>query len=180
MEDKRSLKTKKAIKEAFFYLLRQKNINKITVAELSRLADLGRGTFYLHYHDIYDLYEQLEKEVFCELNQFFNSSVPCCDPENFIKLVDTITDYIFANKALFLLFFSPSNSRSNLQKLKEFFIEKFLPKEDIPIMSEFNFTEILFAVSGSIGILEQWLDDDLKLPPQEVSHMLHQILFKFL
>ena len=48
MEDRRSIKTKRAIKEAFLKLLHEKEINKITVSDLSRRADLGRGTFYLH------------------------------------------------------------------------------------------------------------------------------------
>lgn len=180
MEDKRSVKTKRVIKEAFFSLLKEKPLNKITVAELSRLADLGRGTFYLHYHDVYDLYEQIEKDLFYNLDQFFNLSDPYCNPENFINLVDTVTKYISANKELFLLLFCPSESRSNLQKLKNFFIEKFLTQEDTPAMSEFSFTEILFAVSGSIGILEQWLNDDLRMPAEEIATMLHQILSKFL
>ena len=36
-------------------LTKEKPINKITIAELSQQADIGRGTFYTHYEDIYDL-----------------------------------------------------------------------------------------------------------------------------
>lgn len=53
--DRRSTRTKQAIKQAFLDLTKEKPINKITIAELSQQADIGRGTFYTHYEDIYDL-----------------------------------------------------------------------------------------------------------------------------
>ncbi|MDI5790662.1 hypothetical protein PO124_26240 [Bacillus licheniformis] len=44
MEDRRSIK-QKSDKRGFLKLLHEKEINKITVSDLSRRADLGRGTF---------------------------------------------------------------------------------------------------------------------------------------
>ncbi|WP_425524836.1 TetR/AcrR family transcriptional regulator [Bacillus atrophaeus] len=64
MGDRRSIKTKSAIKHAFLKLLHEKEINKITVSDLSKKADISRGTFYLHYKDVFDLYEQIEDEIF--------------------------------------------------------------------------------------------------------------------
>ena len=47
--DRRVRKTKKAIQEAYFKLLEKKKTEKITVAEITREADIDRKTFYLHY-----------------------------------------------------------------------------------------------------------------------------------
>ena len=57
--DRRQIKTKKAIIGAFFTLLQEKNISKITITELSKLANIDRKTFYLHYGSISDLYNDL-------------------------------------------------------------------------------------------------------------------------
>ena len=57
--DRRQIKTKKAIIAAFITLLQQKNISKITITELSKLADIDRKTFYLHYNSIEELYNDL-------------------------------------------------------------------------------------------------------------------------
>lgn len=70
MKDRRTIKTKRAIRESFLELLKEKEVQQITVSELSRKADLGRGTFYLHYQDVFDLYEQLEKELFDQLGGY--------------------------------------------------------------------------------------------------------------
>lgn len=57
-KDLRVIKTKESIEAALLELLRTKPINKVTVAELSRLARINKGTFYLHYLDIFDLYKK--------------------------------------------------------------------------------------------------------------------------
>ena len=60
--DLRQRKTRKAIKEAFLKLHEKKPVEKITVKELAGIAQISKATFYLHYRDIYDLAEQLQKE----------------------------------------------------------------------------------------------------------------------
>lgn len=61
--DLRKKKTLRAIREAFYEMRRQKNLEQISVTELARKAEISKATFYLHYRDIYDLSEQLQGEV---------------------------------------------------------------------------------------------------------------------
>lgn len=60
--DLRTERTKRSIENAFLELRKQKDIEKITVKELAELAYINKATFYTHYHDIYDLSDQLEDE----------------------------------------------------------------------------------------------------------------------
>jgi len=62
-KDRRIRKTKTQILRTFTQLLMQKDLKDISVSELTQLADINRGTFYLHYKDIYDLFEQTENEI---------------------------------------------------------------------------------------------------------------------
>ena len=57
-EDLRVIKTKRAIKQVFHELIKKKPVEKITVTEIARLAEINKGTFYLHYRDIYELYDE--------------------------------------------------------------------------------------------------------------------------
>ena len=61
--DLRTERTKHSIINAFIELRSKKPLEKITVKELSELAYINKATFYSHYHDIYDLSEQLEDEL---------------------------------------------------------------------------------------------------------------------
>ncbi|MGN0658807.1 MAG: TetR/AcrR family transcriptional regulator, partial [Emergencia sp.] len=69
-EDLRIIKTRAAIKEAFFQLLAEKPFEKITVSDITGKALIHRGTFYSHYTDKYDLMEQIENEVIDSIGNF--------------------------------------------------------------------------------------------------------------
>ena len=60
--------TKKMLIKAFLELRRQKPLRKITVSELCSAAGVGRGTFYAHFTDIYDLNEKLEDKFLADFS----------------------------------------------------------------------------------------------------------------
>lgn len=61
--DKRVQKSKSSIINTFLEIRAKKPLEKITVTELCKKAEINKSTFYVHYRDIYDLSEQLETEV---------------------------------------------------------------------------------------------------------------------
>ncbi|MDD2981064.1 MAG: TetR/AcrR family transcriptional regulator [Hespellia sp.] len=61
--DLREKKTTRSITNAFLQLRSRKSLERITVKELAELAEISKATFYLHYKDIYDLSDYLEKKV---------------------------------------------------------------------------------------------------------------------
>jgi Transcriptional regulator len=63
MADRRVLRTKAAIREAFLALLQKKNAEEITVTELAREANIERKTFYLHYNNIQEIINEIETVV---------------------------------------------------------------------------------------------------------------------
>jgi Bacterial regulatory proteins, tetR family. len=63
-EDRRVRRTKKMLTQALTQLMQEKQIKEITVRELTDLADMNRGTFYLYYRDVYDMLEKLEDSMF--------------------------------------------------------------------------------------------------------------------
>ena len=65
--DLRIQRTKSSIKEAFLSLRSKKPIEKITVTELTKQANINKATFYLHYSDIYALSDEIENGVIDEI-----------------------------------------------------------------------------------------------------------------
>ena len=62
--DRRQRKTRKAIFDAFLFLLSKKNFNDVTVGEIIELADVGRATFYAHFETQDFLLKDLCAELF--------------------------------------------------------------------------------------------------------------------
>lgn len=62
-QDRRTRYTRQTIKDTFLELLKQKSFTKITVTEVCKNAEINRGTFYLHYYDIYDVLSDIFNDM---------------------------------------------------------------------------------------------------------------------
>lgn len=65
--DLRVLKTKDALHAGLVALLETKPLEKITITELCQQAKINRGTFYLHYQEINDVFEEYFREITADL-----------------------------------------------------------------------------------------------------------------
>lgn len=179
MEDRRTIKTKRAIRNTFISLLREKPLNKITVSEISEKADLGRGTFYLHYKDVYDLYEQMEDKLYMGLGEIVDASYAKNEHMDIKVLSQTILEYVSANKEAFQLFTFSENYGKLLHKLRVLFCEKIFEYRKEKHISLQERIDIIFLVSGITGIIEEWLADDIDISQEQLALRLHDILVKF-
>ncbi|WP_313804876.1 TetR-like C-terminal domain-containing protein [Cytobacillus sp.] len=57
-QDLRIIKTKDSLRHALLALLKQKPLETITIAELCRDANINRGTFYLHYKEVHEVFKE--------------------------------------------------------------------------------------------------------------------------
>lgn len=69
-------RTKQNIIHAFIELTKEKNIIAITVQEIAQKAMINRATFYAHYRDKQDLYQQI-------FNQVIGLFAPCATRGSF-------------------------------------------------------------------------------------------------
>ena len=65
-QDPRTIQTKALIKQTLLDMLKKTAFDKITVSELCKIAGINRGTFYLHYCDLWAVLEELEEEALRE------------------------------------------------------------------------------------------------------------------
>ena len=64
MEDKRIIKTKKAIYQALKELYLENDFEDISITQLTEKANIGRKTFYLHYSSIDDIVDEIVKKLY--------------------------------------------------------------------------------------------------------------------
>lgn len=62
-EDRRVKRTKTAIKHSLLNLLSTKSIDKITIKELSDMANCDRKTIYNYYDSVYEILDDIELEL---------------------------------------------------------------------------------------------------------------------
>lgn len=82
--DQRTEKTKRSIYNAFIELRAKMPLEKLTVKELCETAYINKSTFYVYYHDVYDLSDKIENEIISEVvKNLDNTAEILTDPAGF-------------------------------------------------------------------------------------------------
>ena len=102
--DRRVRRTKARLRQALAQLLLEKDLSSITVRELTDLADVNRGTFYTHYRDLYDMLEQMEQEMFQELEDMLDSYASDILQQDITPILRDVFRFVGRNKDLCQVF----------------------------------------------------------------------------
>ncbi len=78
--ERRRLHTRKLLIQATLQLILEKGYNAISIQDITERADLGRGTFYLHFKDkdeiIWTMFQDLLRELEQEAHKQINRRTP--------------------------------------------------------------------------------------------------------
>lgn len=167
--DRRVRKTKAQLTQGLITLMKLKDIKDISVKELTDLVDINRGTFYLHYSDIYDMVYQIEDEEFNKFTDILDKDLSAnMGTASYYDALLDIFRFLDANKELTRVLISPHGDLSFVNRLKDLVnnrLASLMSKPDDDADFEICFA---FIVSGFIGIFENWL---LSESPQSPEYM---------
>ena len=146
--DSRVRRTKRLLRQGLTELLREKSIKKITVRELSERIDINRGTFYLHYKDIYDLVDQIEKELFDEFEEILASYCIADLKTRPRKVFSDMCNFLYANREICAALLGDNGDINFILNLRKFLRQN---------LTEYNYIYSYFE-AGTVGILRYWLE----------------------
>lgn len=175
--DRRIIKTKEAINKAFLELFSEKELEQITINDISERANVNRGTVYLHYSDKYDLLDKC-------IDDHLNSLITFCSTNEDNRGITTLTSEL---KPVFVyfeenyLFFSAmlSNQRTYLfrERLLTFVSGGVKAKLDMqdPHPGIDNELNAQFVASAFIGIVEWWIRHKMPHSPEYMAEQLWRL-----
>lgn len=174
-EDRRVRRTKKLLTAALTQLMQEKQISEITVRELTELADMNRGTFYLYYKDIYDMLEKIEDSMFEALDRIIdlekNESVDRQTKSILLKLFQFIEE----NKEMCRVLLSPNGDMSFLHRLNDVMREKCLrffgPAEEGDFDYHYN-----FLMFGTAGLIRAWVNRGCAESPAQMAELADHMI----
>lgn len=88
-EDQRTTLTRQLLKNALMDLLKENRLNKITVKEICKKAELNRATFYRYYGSPFDLIDEIQEDMIALITQIDHLS-HCDHTQTFRMLLITI------------------------------------------------------------------------------------------
>ncbi len=177
--DRRVRRTKTLLINALFSLLEVKNYKDITVKELCDAADINRGTFYLHYKDIYDMVEQLEQDILSQFEELISRHAPASPSANPNPLIYDIFQFSANNRTLFSSLLGSNGDISFLMKIKTLFRERltelYAPRLPEKGLARFDYF-YNFIAAGFIGLIENWLQSENPESPEEMASLANDII----
>lgn len=179
VEDRRVRKTKKLLKDNFIELMNEKKVKDITVKDITDRADLNRGTFYLHYLDIYDLLGSIEDEVIKNVEDMLMHFNQSYDHQTTFQLLEQLFTYVYENKTIFQILLHNQSEGMFLSKIQN--LIKTLGLETLKTVCNDTNTEyysffLSFASSGVLGVIGYWFETGLKQSPQEIAYLIDGII----
>lgn len=171
-QDRRIRKTKAVLKKALLCLMKEKSVKHITVKELCDRADINRGTFYLHYADVFDMLEQIEDEMFNALNEYIELSAKNEEALS-ESLFKNIFSFVKENSEFCSVMLSDRGEIGFIKKLLTFLHDKFTSRFGDTPLTELYFS---FIVYGFIGLIETWLNTGMNETPEEMAVICEKII----
>ncbi len=182
--------TAKKMNDALLFLLEKKDYSYITISDICKKANVNRSTFYLHYENIGDLFEEVvEKssksffEHFKDTQGIQQGEIERMDTEDLELVRDEYLlpylSFVKENKNLYKTLSTHANL-FHMDSLKKNSFQDFVSK----IMNRFHVDEKYqeyyfdFYVNGYEAILFRWCRNDCDLDIREVASLIEGLTKK--
>ena len=168
------LYTAQLMNQALLKLLEEKELDYITVTEIAKKAGVNRSTFYLHYDNIYELFEETVENLNKEFSGcFLDKKVEfSSQKESFLLTDEYIKPYLMfvkKNKRILRLVYQ----KPQLFKVEKAYL-KMQEKVFNPAIARFDCDKkempykLEFYTRGVSAIVKKWLEMDCSLDENEL------------
>lgn len=175
-ENRRVKMTKRMMKDALIDLMDEKPLEKITVTEICKIADVNRSTFYAYYEDIRTLMLEIEDEVLEHVTEYADEFNDYSE-KKMLEVFEEFFDYVSGNARMFRVLMLRHDDSSFHRRMLESIMEKYKMSleynEDLPMKYTY-----VYSVSGVIGIMGEWIDSGFSISSQKLAKMVLQLCVK--
>ena len=176
--DERFSTAEDAIFDSFFLLLKEKDIDKITVADVVKKAGLVRSTFYNHYENVPALVNAAEEKTIENIFSLMESFHPKDDKAFCKSFFLAICNYARENPFLATLLNSKRGDAFFEKMLLMFdrYMRQVTDDEAYHIKDRESATYyIASAIGSTIGVLHKWSTSEFDAPADEVAEIMTQV-----
>ena len=173
--DRRVQYTKRVLQEAVLELMKTQSIDKLTIRDICELADVNRGTFYLHYATPNDILMEIEQQFIKDNMSFFSPYLSNTQETN---QLERLFSGILQSKELSRVIMGPNGSPRFVERLKEMVREQVVNgwhaefpeyrRDDLDYVYDYVF-------AGSMRIILNWIDDDRNLSTEQLANRLDRL-----
>lgn len=165
--DRRYRKTDRAIRDAFYKLASEMEVEKIRVTAIAKEADIDRKTFYVHYESVEALIDQIARESASRIVSILRSS------DIFNKkttLIQELSAQIGLDDNVLTGIAQHISIQRVIELIEKPLIDAMLEDDTYGFGKEkpFEICLVTFVVSGLLGMYKAWIGQDSEVPLDEL------------
>ena len=172
--DPRTIKTKRAIRNAFSKLLSEKSFESITVYDITELAGVNRKTFYRYYKSIPQLVDEIEDDIIRSFDAFLDVTDMIRALENPVIILKHLNAILEADRGMYGYLILLGENIGLVSKINKSVKEK--AKRVSSEHKEFDeqSAEIIleYSISGMISVYKKWLLSDRRESIEKISETI--------
>ncbi len=177
-DDRRSQRTRQALHQALFALMREKRYDAITVQDIIDRANVGRSTFYAHFVDKEDLASTNIEQM---LDGLIQTPAPGAPAEHGLIATAALFEHVREQFPLFQMQHGGLGLELFFERSQAFWSQKIerdlqaqlppgqSPAVPMPILANY--------VTGTwVTLLKWWLDNKMPYSPERMDEIFQQIV----
>lgn len=178
-ENQRVVITRRMLKESMLKVLKDKELDSISVAELCREAGINRATFYRHYEIPRDVLTEIQRDFYKEMKQQTNMPK---SPEDIRTAVEKLCVFLDAHQDVIRIFIRNNSDKDFINFVNELYseaakeysrmnIREKLSQEDIQFLTLYN-------AGGSYFVIKNWIMGSIRKKPEEMADYVYDLVRK--
>lgn len=158
-ENRNARRSIRLLKEAFLHLLAEKPYDQITVSDVTRAADLNRGTFYAHFNNIDDLLRSAMDDLSEKVSLLMDQSLGADFLDDPMPVLSHIGTYLSADRDLYQRIVSSTSVEPFITSLHEMFCDAIRTHIGRAAGTKSQLGPVLteYLASGVLGTYRNWL-----------------------
>ena len=190
--DRRVSRTRRQLKDALFALILEKGYDAVTIEDITERADLGRTTFYLHYHDKEELLVESIKAIAEDLLEQISPLTPLRweyqegAPVGEHDPIRVTFAHAAENAQLYQIILrgegaikATSRVHNIISETAANVINKTIEDGTAPIKLEVPIEIFSNYLAGALmGLVTWWLENGMCYTPEEMALMFRNMFFK--
>lgn len=171
-ENQRIKLTRTLLKNSLIDLMHQKPINKITVKELCKNADINRSTFYLYYTDQFTLLKEIEDDLLLNAAEHLKNIDSNLNNLHYLK---ELLNYMKNNSDIFYTLLCRQENISFQNTFINTSIHNL--KINLKLNCEEKISDYIYryVTMGCFSLIIRWFESDFDMSPEDLAEMIFRL-----
>ncbi|MCG7335141.1 TetR/AcrR family transcriptional regulator [Sporosarcina sp. ACRSM] len=180
-EDRRTMRTQKKLKHALLELLKEKELNELSITEVAQYAQCNRVTFYSHYRDLHALLAAIFDDYLNDLITYFRKGYQ--NLERFSSANEhrhlPLFEFIYQNQFVFSLILKGEVVPGSQNQFCECLVQVSSTELRLGETTEIEIPALNhFMTYGTLGFFMYWIQQDFKDSPEVMAKKLSYLQSK--